>query len=378
MKKLKNILVLGGGGFIGGHLAKRLKSEGHYVRVVDLKRHEYFKENEICDEFLTYDLRNPHNVEAIMRLEVNNGGYPQPFTYTSNSNFKQKGFDEVYQLAADMGGAGYIFTGNHDADVMHNSASINLNVAYEAVKTNVGKVFYSSSACMYPEHNQLDPDNPNCEESSAYPANPDSEYGWEKLFSERLYLAFARNYGLNVRIARFHNIFGPQGTWTGGKEKSPAAICRKVAEIDDTIKIEGQSRPDYEIEVWGDGKQTRSFLYVDECVEAVLRLMESEFTGPVNIGSEEMVSMNELAQLVINISRKDVKIINIDGDEFFNKYGFKCPTGVRGRNSDNKLYKEKVGWESTLTLKEGIEKTYNWIDKMVHLKKTYVKITNSN
>jgi GDP-D-mannose 3',5'-epimerase len=378
MKQLKNILVLGGGGFIGGHLAKRLKSEGHYVRVVDLKRHEYFKENEICDEFLTYDLRNPSNVEAVMRLEVNNGGYPQPFKYLKQPFLKTQGFDEVYQLAADMGGAGYIFTGNHDADVMHNSASINLNVAYEAVKTNVGKLFYSSSACMYPEHNQLDPDNPNCEESSAYPANPDSEYGWEKLFSERLYLAFARNYGLNVRIARFHNIFGPQGTWTGGKEKSPAAICRKVAEIDDTIKIEGQSRPDYEIEVWGDGKQTRSFLYVDECVEAVLRLMESEFTGPVNIGSEEMVSMNELAQLVINISRKDVKIINIDGDEFFNKYGFKCPTGVRGRNSDNKLYKEKVGWESTLTLKEGVEKTYNWIDKMVHLKKTYAKITNSN
>lgn len=378
MKKFKNILVLGGGGFIGGHLAKKLKSEGHYVRVVDLKRHEYFKENEICDEFLTYDLRNPNNVESVMRLEVNNGGYPQPFKYLKQPFLKTQGFDEVYQLAADMGGAGYIFTGNHDADVMHNSASINLNVAYEAVKTNVGKVFYSSSACMYPEHNQLDPDNPNCEESSAYPANPDSEYGWEKLFSERLYLAFARNYGLNVRIARFHNIFGPQGTWTGGKEKSPAAICRKVAEIDDTIKIEGQSRPDYEIEVWGDGKQTRSFLYVDECVEAVLRLMESEFTGPVNIGSEEMVSMNELAQLVINISRKDVKIINIDGDEFFKKYGFKCPTGVRGRNSDNRLYKEKVGWESTMTLKEGIEKTYNWIDKMVHLKKTYAKITNSN
>ena len=378
MKKNKNILVLGGGGFIGGHLAKRMKSEGHYVRVVDLKRHEYFKENEICDEFLTYDLRNPSNVEAVMRLEVNNGGYPQPFKYLKQPFLKTQGFDEVYQLAADMGGAGYIFTGNHDADVMHNSASINLNVAYEAVKTNVGKLFYSSSACMYPEHNQLDPDNPNCEESSAYPANPDSEYGWEKLFSERLYLAFARNYGLNVRIARFHNIFGPQGTWIGGKEKSPAAICRKVAEIDDTIKIEGQSRPDYEIEVWGDGKQTRSFLYVDECVEAVLRLMESEFTEPVNIGSEEMVSMNELAQLVINISGKDVKITNIDGDEFFNKYGFKCPTGVRGRNSDNKLYKEKVGWESTLTLKEGVEKTYNWIDKMVHLKKTYAKITNSN
>lgn len=378
MKKIKNILVLGGGGFIGGHLAKRLKSEGHYVRVVDLKRHEYFKENEICDEFLTYDLRNPHNVEAIMKLEVNNGGYPQPFTYTSNSNFKQKGFDEVYQLAADMGGAGYIFTGNHDADVMHNSASINLNVAYEAVKTNVGKVFYSSSACMYPEHNQLDPDNPNCEESSAYPANPDSEYGWEKLFSERLYLAFARNYGLNVRIARFHNIFGPQGTWVGGKEKSPAAMCRKVAEIDDTIKILGQTRPNYEIEVWGDGKQTRSFLYVDECVEAVVRLMESDFTGPVNIGSEEMVSINELAQLAIDISGKDIKIINIDGDDFSNKYGFKCPIGVRGRNSDNKLYREKVGWESTLTLKDGMEKTYKWINEMVRKKKTHVKGSNSN
>jgi len=378
MKKFKNILVLGGGGFIGGHLAKRLKSEGHYVRVVDLKRHEYFPENEICDEFLTYDLRDPHNVEAIMRLEVNNGGYPQPFKYLKQPFLKTQGFDEVYQLAADMGGAGYIFTGNHDADVMHNSATINLNVAHEAVKTKVGKVFYSSSACMYPEHNQLDPDNPNCEESSAYPANPDSEYGWEKLFSERLYLAFSRNYGLNVRIARFHNIFGPQGTWIGGKEKSPAAMCRKVAEIDDAIKIEEQSRPDYEIEVWGDGKQTRSFMYVEECVEAVLRLMESDFTEPVNIGSEEMVSINELAQLAINISGKNIKITNIDGDEFIKKYGFKCPTGVRGRNSDNKLYKEKVGWESTMSLKEGIEKTYEWINKMVQQKKTYAKISNSN
>jgi len=378
MKKFKNILVLGGGGFIGGHLAKRLKSEGHYVRVVDLKRHEYFPENEICDEFLTYDLRDPHNVEAIMRLEVNNGGYPQPFKYIKQLLSRTQGFDEVYQLAADMGGAGYIFTGNHDADVMHNSATINLNVAHEAVKTKVGKVFYSSSACMYPEHNQLDPDNPNCEESSAYPANPDSDYGWEKLFSERLYLAFSRNYGLNVRIARFHNIFGPQGTWIGGKEKSPAAMCRKVAEIDDAIKIEEQSRPDYEIEVWGDGKQTRSFMYVEECVEAVLRLMESDFTEPVNIGSEEMVSINELAQLAINISGKNIKITNIDGDEFIKKYGFKCPTGVRGRNSDNKLYKEKVGWESTMSLKEGIEKTYEWINKMVQQKKTYAKISNSN
>ena len=378
MKKFKNILVLGGGGFIGGHLAKRLKSEGHYVRVVDLKRHEYFPENEICDEFLTYDLRDPHNVEAIMRLEVNNGGYPQPFKYIKQLLSRTRGFDEVYQLAADMGGAGYIFTGNHDADVMHNSATINLNVAHETVKTKVGKVFYSSSACIYPEHNQLDPDNPNCEESSAYPANPDSDYGWEKLFSERLYLAFSRNYGLNVRIARFHNIFGPQGTWIGGKEKSPAAMCRKVAEIDDAIKIEEQSRPDYEIEVWGDGKQTRSFMYVEECVEAVLRLMESDFTEPVNIGSEEMVSINELAQLAINISGKNIKITNIDGDEFIKKYGFKCPTGVRGRNSDNKLYKEKVGWESTMSLKEGIEKTYEWINKMVQQKKTYAKISNSN
>jgi nucleoside-diphosphate-sugar epimerase len=378
MRKNKNILVLGGGGFIGGHLAKRLKSEGNYVRIVDLKTHEYFSGNELCDEFLTYDLRNPSNVEAVMRLELTDDGHPLPFKYLKQPFSKTRGFDEVYQLAADMGGAGYIFTGNHDADVMHNSALINLNVAHEAVKTNVGKVFYSSSACMYPEHNQLDPENPNCEESSAYPANPDSEYGWEKLFSERLYLSFNRNYGLNVRIARFHNIFGPQGTWMGGKEKSPAAMCRKVAEIDDAVKILDQTRPNYEIEVWGDGKQTRSFLYVDECVEAVLRLMDSDFIGPVNIGSEEMVSINELAQLAIDISGKDIKIINIEGDDFLNKYGFKCPTGVRGRNSDNKLYKEKVGWESTLTLRDGMEKTYKWIDEMVRQKKTYVKGSNSN
>ena len=369
MKKIKNILILGGGGFIGGHLAKRLKSEGHYIRIVDLKRHEYFNENEICDEFLTYDLRDPQNVKSVMRLEVNSENYQQPFKYLKQPFTNVIGFDEVYQLAADMGGAGYIFTGEHDADVMHNSAMINLNVAKEAVETKVGRVFYSSSACMYPEHNQLDPENPNCEESSAYPANPDSEYGWEKLFSERVYLAFARNYGLDVRIARFHNIFGPQGTWIGGKEKSPAAMCRKVAEIDDASKIQGQNRPDYEIEVWGDGKQTRSFLYVDECVEAVLRLMESDFEGPVNIGSEEMVSINELAQMTIDISGKNIKITNISGNEFVEKYGFKCPTGVRGRNSDNKLYKEKVGWESTMKLMEGIEKTYTWIQEMVNRKK---------
>jgi nucleoside-diphosphate-sugar epimerase len=250
-----------------------------------------------------------------------------------------------------MGGALYIFTGENDANVMYNSATINLNVAHECVTKKVKKVFYSSSACMYPEHNQLDPLNPNCEESSAYPANPDSEYGWEKLFSERLYMAFNRNYGLNVRVARFHNIFGPQGTWTGGREKSPAAMCRKVSESEDGGTIE----------VWGNGQQTRSFLYVDECVEAVLRLMESDFLGPVNIGSEEMVTINELASMAIQISGKDINIQNIEGDEFVSKYGFKCPLGVKGRNSDNKLYKEKVGWEVNQPLLIGLQKTYEWI-----------------
>jgi nucleoside-diphosphate-sugar epimerase len=244
-----------------------------------------------------------------------------------------------------MGGAGYIFTGENDANVMHNSATINLNVAHEAVKQKVKRVFYSSSACMYPEHNQLDPNNPNCEESSAYPANPDSEYGWEKLFSERLFLAFARNYNLEVRIARFHNIFGPQGTWNGGKEKVPAAICRKVAEA-----LEGG-----EIEVWGDGQQTRSFLYIDECIEGMLRLMRSDFEGPVNIGSEEMVTVNELAQHVINISGKNITIKNTDG-----------PTGVRGRNSDNKLIQEKLGWSPSYPLYDGLTKTYKWISKQVN------------
>jgi nucleoside-diphosphate-sugar epimerase len=269
----------------------------------------------------------------------------------------ENSFDEVYQLAADMGGAGYIFTGENDANVMHNSALINLNVVDYATKFNVKKVFYSSSACMYPEHNQLNPENPNCEESSAYPANPDSEYGWEKLFSERLYLSFKRNYGLNVRIARFHNIFGPYGTWDGGKEKAPAAMCRKVAESDT------------EIEVWGDGKQTRSFLYIDECIEAVLRLMDSNFVGPVNIGSEEMVTINQLAQMAIDISEKNIKIKNIQGDEFQLKYGFKCPVGVRGRNSDNKLYETKIGWSVSEPLIEGMKKTYEWINKQVFLNK---------
>ena len=253
-----------------------------------------------------------------------------------------------------MGGAGYIFTGENDANVMHNSALINLNVAKEACSSKVGRVFYSSSACMYPEYNQLDPNNPNCEESSAYPANPDSEYGWEKLFSERLFLAFNRNYNLDVRIARFHNIFGPQGTWTGGKEKAPAAMCRKAAEATK------------EIEVWGNGSQTRSFLFIDECVEAILRFMRQDnFLGPVNIGSEEMVTINELAQMAVDLSGKDIKIKNIEGREFIDKYGFECPLGVKGRNSHNKLFKEKVGWEPTEPLIKGMEKTFNWINKQV-------------
>jgi nucleoside-diphosphate-sugar epimerase len=329
---MKNILVLGGGGFIGGHLANRLYKEGNFVRVVDIKEHEYL--TDFCSEFIQGDLTNANFVSKVM--------------------FHPKGFDEVYQLAADMGGAAYIFSGENDANVMHNSSMINLNVVFYATKFKVGKLFYSSSACMYPEHNQLDPNNPNCEESSAYPANPDSEYGWEKLFSERLYMAFARNYGLNVRIARFHNIFGINGTWIGGREKSPAAICRKVAEATD------------EIEIWGDGTQTRSFLYVDECVEAVLRLMESDYDKPVNIGSEEMVSINELAEMVIRISNKNIQIKNIYGEEFLAKYGHKCPLGVKGRNSNNDLYKEKVGWCVSQPLEVGMTKLYNWIEKKVN------------
>ena len=341
---MKYILILGGGGFIGGHLAKKCKSKGHWVRVVDIKRHEYFNHDEISDEFIVGDLRAPAFVSEIMKAP----------NQLNDSDIKNS-FDEVYQLAADMGGAGYIFTGEHDADVLHNSAMINLNIAKEAVIKNIKKIFYSSSACMYPEHNQLDPNNPNCEESSAYPADPDSEYGWEKLFSERLYLSFMRNYGLEVRIARFHNIFGPQGTWKGGKEKAPAAMCRKAAEtLDGGI-----------LEVWGDGLQTRSFLYIDECVEAVLRLMDSSFTGPVNIGSEEMVTINQLAQMAIDLSGKNITIKNIYGDDFIAKYGHKCPTGVKGRNSDNKLYLEKIGWEVSEPLIKGLSETYNWISNLI-------------
>ena len=341
---MKTALVLGAGGFIGSHLVKHLKSEGYWVRGVDLKYPEHWET--AADDFVIGDLRDPQVVSRVM------------FAPNQRSlGDKENSFDEVYQLAADMGGAGYIFTGNNDANVMHNSALVNLNVAHEATRQSIKRVFYSSSACMYPEHNQLDPNNPNCEESSAYPANPDSEYGWEKLFSERLFLAFNRNYGLDVRIARFHNIFGPYGTWTGGKEKAPAAMCRKAAETPDGG----------EIEVWGDGQQTRSFLYIDECIGAILRLMRQDsFLGPVNIGSEEMVSINQLAQMAINTSGKNITIKNIDGEEFKAKYGFKCPTGVRGRNSDNKLYKKKVGSDVYYPLDKGIEQTFKWINKQVN------------
>lgn len=343
---MKKILILGGGGFIGGHLAKRLKSEGNWVRVVDLNTHQYFKHEDICDEFIIGDLRNPSFVSKIMSV-------PHETILTSNKH----GFDEVYQLAADMGGAQYIFTGMHDADIMHNSALINLNVVKEATLKKVKKIFYSSSACMYPEHNQLDPDNPNCEESSAYPANPDSEYGWEKLFSERLYLAFNKNYGLDVRIARFHNIFGPYGTWNGGREKSPAAMCRKAAEANDG---------DF-LEVWGDGLQTRSFLYIDDCLDAIIKFMRQDaFIGPVNIGSEQRVTINELANIAIECSKKNIVIKNINGEDFLRRYGYNCPLGVRGRNSDNQLYKEKMGVEFDRPLKFGIEKTYEWVEKMVN------------
>jgi len=318
---MKRALVLGGGGFIGSHMVKRLKDEGYWVTSVDLKTPSYSASR--ADEFIVGDLRNADFVDSII-----------------------DSFDEVYQFAADMGGAGYIFTGEHDADVMHNSASINLNVLNSLKnKSPKTKIFYSSSACIYPEHNQMNPNNPNCEESSAYPANPDSEYGWEKLFSERLYFSFYRNYGIEVRVARYHNIFGPEGTWNGGKEKAPAAICRKVA-----LASDGDS-----IEIWGDGEQTRSFLFIDECIEATRRLMDSDFIGPVNIGSEEMISINGLVDLAASIDGKNLIKSHILG-----------PTGVRGRNSNNNLIKEKLNWNYSLPLSEGIKKTYNWIVEKIN------------
>lgn len=316
----KTALVLGGGGFIGSHLVKRLKSEGRFVRTADLRLPEFSQSK--ADDFMLGDLRDQRFCDGVF----------------------DRRFDEVYQLAADMGGAGYIFTGEHDAEIMHNSALINLNVAERCQRTSAGRVFYSSSACMYPAHNQEDPDNPNCAEDSAYPAAPDSEYGWEKLFSERLYLSFARNHGMRVRIARFHNIFGPETAWAGGKEKAPAAICRKVAEATNGGTIE----------VWGDGEQTRSFLYIEECIEGVLRLMRSDFEGPVNIGSDEMVTINELVSMAAQIAGKQVDVRHIDG-----------PTGVRGRNSDNRLIRERLGWAPSQPLLHGMRETYRWVENQV-------------
>lgn len=320
MSIVKAALVCGAGGFIGNHLVKRLKREGSWVRGVDLKYPDFTQTG--ADDFVIGDLRNPQVCRDIL----------------------DRPFDELYQLAADMGGAGYIFTGEHDSEVMHNSAMINLNMVDLSCKVGVKKIFYSSSACIYPEYNQMDPDNPKCSEDSAYPAAPDSEYGWEKLFSERMYLAYHRNHGLDIHIARFHNIFGPEGSWNNGKEKAPAAFCRKVAETPDGG----------EFEMWGDGIQTRSFLYIDECLEGVRRLMDSDFPGPVNIGSEEMISINGLAKMVMEIAGKKQTIKHIEG-----------PLGVRGRNSDNAFIYEKLGWKPTRPVREGLEKTYQWIEEQV-------------
>lgn len=312
---MKKILVCGGGGFIGHHLIKKLKSFGHYVIGVDLKCPEF--ENTTADEFFILDMRDPTSCSQLIKNDI----------------------DEIYQLAADMGGAEYIFTSNNDANIMHNSALINLNILNECRLKKIKKIFYSSSACVYSEHNQLDPTNPNCQEDTAYPANPDSEYGWEKLFSERLYLTFAKNYKINVRIARFHNIFGPLGTYKGGREKAPAAICRKIIEATDSIDI------------WGDGNQSRSFLYIDECIEGIIKIMNSDYNQPINLGSDRLITINELVTIVSQIAGKNISINHIDG-----------PTGVRGRNSDNKRIIDILGWAPKNNLEYGLEKTYNWIN----------------
>jgi nucleoside-diphosphate-sugar epimerase len=341
----KTALVLGAGGFIGSHMVRKLRSEGYWVRGVDLKYPE-FSETE-ANEFIQGDLRDVSFVERVIQFK----GYQGNFYHSVPSRYLQP-FDEIYQFAADMGGAGFVFTGENDADIMHNSCSVNLNVLESVRKFNditgwnTTKIFYSGSACMYPEHNQLDPDNPDCREESAYPAAPDSEYGWEKLFSERLFLAYHRNYKIPVRVARYHNIFGPEGTWEGGREKAPAAICRKVAELPE----DGGT-----VEVWGDGKQTRSFLYIDECIEATRRMMESDFIGPVNIGSEEMVTINQLVDTAAKVAGKKVSKNHIDG-----------PLGVRGRNSNNDLIRKELGWDYSMTLEEGISKTYNWIEDQIN------------
>ena len=353
----KTALVLGAGGFIGSHMVKRLRSEGYWVRGVDLKRPEYSDTE--ANEFIQGDLRNREFVSKVIEFKGEKGSFYSLVPYRWI-----RPFDEIYQFAADMGGAGFVFTGENDADIMHNSASINLNLLEEVRLFNETfdgvekewtganrpaldqptKIFYSGSACMYPEHNQMDPNNPDCSEESAYPADPDSEYGWEKLFSERLYFAYNRNYGIPVRVARYHNIFGPEGTWDGGREKAPAAICRKVAAVPG---VGGA------IEVWGDGEQTRSFLYIDECLEATRRLMDSDFIGPVNIGSEEMVTINKLVRIVAKVSGKVVQ----------KRHKLNAPLGVRGRNSNNDLIREKLNWDYTMTLEEGIKKTYDWINE---------------
>lgn len=341
----KTALVLGAGGFIGSHMVKRLRSEGYWVRGVDLKLPEY-SESE-AHEFITGDLRDLNFVERVIQYK---GPYRNFYNFVPSRYIDT--FDEIYQFAADMGGAGFVFTGENDADIMHNSVTINLNVLESQRKlndfkeVNKTKIFYSGSACMYPEYNQLDPDNPDCREESAYPAAPDSEYGWEKLFSERLFFAYSRNYGIPVRVARYHNIFGPEGTWEGGREKAPAAICRKVAYLPE----EGGT-----IEVWGDGKQTRSFLYIDECLEATRRMMDSEFIGPVNIGSEEMVTIDELVDTAARVAGKNVQ----------KNYILDAPLGVRGRNSNNDVVRRELGWDYSQTLEEGIRKTYNWISQQI-------------
>jgi len=341
----KTALVLGAGGFIGSHMVRKLRSEGYWVRGVDLK-HPEFSETE-AHEFIQGDLRDVSFVERVIQFK----GYQGNFYHNVPSRYLQP-FDEIYQFAADMGGAGFVFTGENDADIMHNSCTVNLNVLESVRKFNditgwnTTKIFYSGSACMYPEHNQLDPDNPDCREESAYPAAPDSEYGWEKLFSERLFFAYHRNYKIPVRVARYHNIFGPEGTWEGGREKAPAAICRKVAELPE----DGGT-----VEVWGDGKQTRSFLYIDECIEATRRMMESDFIGPVNIGSEEMVTINQLVDTAAKVAGKKVSKNHIDG-----------PLGVRGRNSNNDLIRNELGWDYSQTLEEGIRKTYDWIKEQIN------------
>lgn len=348
----KTALVLGAGGFIGNHMVNRLRKEGYWVRGVDVKYPEFSQTQ--SNEFVIGNLTDQHFVNRVVNFR---GPYANFHKLVSTDDKYSNTFDEIYQFAADMGGAGYIFTGEHDADVMNNSASINLNVLRslrdlnEKLGVNKTKIFFSSSACMYPEHIQMDPQNPGLKEEDAYPAGPDSEYGWEKLFSERLYFAYNRNYGIPVRIARYHNIFGPGGTWRGGKEKSPAAICRKVAEL----PSEGG-----EIEIWGDGEQTRSFLYIDECIEATYRLVQSDFSGPVNIGSEEMVTINQLADIAAKVANKTITKKHIDG-----------PLGVRGRNSNNNLIREKLQWDYTMSLEEGISNTYNWISLQIQQNYNY-------